>query len=169
MTDTAPTARAPTVRIARRLPRRAAVTLRLLWRAYWEDRVRRATAVILHKLDDRTLADIGVDRDEIDSLIDGRRAVDGAAVGDEMESDPRRSVAGAAPIRAAAGPGDPPRGPPAASASVPRRHVAAGDRDRHRGPRCRRDPAPSAVAEALQRADRDGLQRYCRSALRIAR
>jgi uncharacterized protein YjiS (DUF1127 family) len=90
MTDTSPAARAPTVpRIARSLPRRAGVTLRLRWRAYWECRVRRATAVILHKLDDRTLADIGVDRDEIDSLVDGRRAVDGAAVDGETESDAR--------------------------------------------------------------------------------
>jgi uncharacterized protein YjiS (DUF1127 family) len=96
MTDTAPAARAP--RIARSFPRRAAVTLRLLWRAYWEYRVRRATAVILHKLDDRTLADIGVDRDEIDSLVDGPRAPAGGR--DAVQHGDRgAAVTGPAPPR----------------------------------------------------------------------
>jgi len=32
-----------------------------LWNAYWDRQARRATAVMLHVLSDRTLEDIGVD------------------------------------------------------------------------------------------------------------
>jgi len=39
-----------------------------LWNTYWDYQARRATAVILYALDDRVLADIGVDRSEIESL-----------------------------------------------------------------------------------------------------
>ena len=46
---------------------RAAATLRRLWRAYWDYHTRRATVVILHALDDRVLADIGIERSEIES------------------------------------------------------------------------------------------------------
>ncbi len=45
--------------------KRAAAAVRRLWRAYWDRQGRRATAVILYALNDRTLADIGVCRDEL--------------------------------------------------------------------------------------------------------
>ena len=73
MTDPVPLARDAHVvapRIARKFWKRAAVTLRRLWRDYWDHQVRRATAAILQKLDDRALADIGIGRDEIGSLVD---------------------------------------------------------------------------------------------------
>jgi uncharacterized protein YjiS (DUF1127 family) len=49
-------------------PRRAKQLLLRLWNAYWDRQARRATAVMLYALSDRTLADIGVDRSEIESL-----------------------------------------------------------------------------------------------------
>jgi uncharacterized protein YjiS (DUF1127 family) len=49
--------------------RRVSVVLRGLARAYWDYRLRRATIVVLQKLDDRTLADIGIDRHEIESAV----------------------------------------------------------------------------------------------------
>lgn len=52
--------------------RRAAAAIRRLWRAYWDYQARRAMAVMLYALNDRTLADIGVCRDQIESLVDGR-------------------------------------------------------------------------------------------------
>ena len=43
--------------------------LRDLWRAYWAHRARRASIVLLSSLDDRTLADIGLARTEIESVV----------------------------------------------------------------------------------------------------
>jgi uncharacterized protein YjiS (DUF1127 family) len=40
-----------------------------LWNSYWAFRAQRATSHILHSLDDRTLADIGIERSEIESVI----------------------------------------------------------------------------------------------------
>ena len=42
------------------------------WRTYWQWRARRATLDLLHSLDDRTLRDIGVGRNEVTSLVYGR-------------------------------------------------------------------------------------------------
>jgi uncharacterized protein YjiS (DUF1127 family) len=42
--------------------------LRELWRAYWAHRARRASIVLLSSLDDRTLADIGLARSEIEAV-----------------------------------------------------------------------------------------------------
>jgi uncharacterized protein YjiS (DUF1127 family) len=39
-----------------------------LWNAYWDRQARHATAVMFHVLSERTLADIGVDRSEIQLL-----------------------------------------------------------------------------------------------------
>jgi uncharacterized protein YjiS (DUF1127 family) len=55
------------------LAARAGSTIAKSWRAYWQRRAKRATVEILHSLDDRTLRDIGVGRDEIPSLVYGRR------------------------------------------------------------------------------------------------
>jgi uncharacterized protein YjiS (DUF1127 family) len=52
--------------------RRAAAGLRRLWRGYWDRQARRAIAVMLHALDDRTLADLGVNRDEVEPLVSRR-------------------------------------------------------------------------------------------------
>ncbi len=49
-----------------------ASALRRWWQAYRENRSRRATAQLLHSLDDRMLADIGFDRSEINSVVFGR-------------------------------------------------------------------------------------------------
>lgn len=49
--------------------RRAAAATRRLWRAYWDRQARRATAVMLHALNDRVLEDLGICRDEIESLV----------------------------------------------------------------------------------------------------
>jgi uncharacterized protein YjiS (DUF1127 family) len=43
--------------------------LRALWRAYWAHRARRASIVLLSSLEDRTLADIGLTRSEIESVV----------------------------------------------------------------------------------------------------
>jgi uncharacterized protein YjiS (DUF1127 family) len=40
-----------------------------LWRAYWAHRTRRAGIVLLSSLDDRTLADIGLARCEIEAVV----------------------------------------------------------------------------------------------------
>lgn len=42
-----------------------------LWKAYWEYQARRATVMMLRSLDDRTLADIGLTRSEITSVVFG--------------------------------------------------------------------------------------------------
>jgi uncharacterized protein YjiS (DUF1127 family) len=41
---------------------------RRAWATYWMHRAARATAGILHTLDDRALKDIGLDRSEIESV-----------------------------------------------------------------------------------------------------
>ena len=50
-----------------------------LWRAYWIGRARRASVVLLSSLDDRTLADIGLARCEIEWAVcdKSRRPVQG--------------------------------------------------------------------------------------------
>jgi uncharacterized protein YjiS (DUF1127 family) len=62
------------------LPARASSLLRRAWRVYWERRARRATIMILHSLDCRTLRDIGISPSEIESLVqcggDRRRRYD---------------------------------------------------------------------------------------------
>jgi uncharacterized protein YjiS (DUF1127 family) len=49
--------------------RRVGAGLQRAWRNYWRRRAARATLVILHSLDDRTLKDIGMDRSEIESVV----------------------------------------------------------------------------------------------------
>ena len=49
--------------------KRATARLRRLWRGYWDRQARRAIAVMLHALDDRTLADLGINRDEVEPLV----------------------------------------------------------------------------------------------------
>ena len=44
-------------------------SLRDLWRAYWAHRARRASIVLLSSLDDRTLADIGLARSEVEAVV----------------------------------------------------------------------------------------------------
>lgn len=51
--------------------RRTLVRLRRLRRAYWDYQIRRATNAALRKLDDRTLADIGIDRGEVEAFVGG--------------------------------------------------------------------------------------------------
>jgi uncharacterized protein YjiS (DUF1127 family) len=41
---------------------------RRVWARYWTQRAARATAGVLHTLDDRALKDIGLDRSEIESV-----------------------------------------------------------------------------------------------------
>jgi uncharacterized protein YjiS (DUF1127 family) len=41
------------------------------WRCYWDYQARRATMMLLHSLDDRTLSDIGFQRSEIHSVVFG--------------------------------------------------------------------------------------------------
>lgn len=48
---------------------RAVALARRGWRTYWERRARRATALILHSLDERTLHDIGITPSEIESCV----------------------------------------------------------------------------------------------------
>jgi uncharacterized protein YjiS (DUF1127 family) len=52
---------------------RLATIIAHLWKAYWEYQARRATVVMLRSLDDRTLADIGLTRSEITSVVFGGR------------------------------------------------------------------------------------------------
>ena len=54
------------------LAARAGSRIAKAWRTYWQRRARRATVDLLHSLDDRTLRDIGVGRNEITSLVYGR-------------------------------------------------------------------------------------------------
>jgi uncharacterized protein YjiS (DUF1127 family) len=54
------------------LAARAGSRIARAWRTYWQRRARRATVDLLHSLDDRTLRDIGVGRNEITSLVYGR-------------------------------------------------------------------------------------------------
>ena len=54
------------------LAARAGSSIARAWRAYWQRRARRATVDLLYSLDDRTLRDIGVGRNEITSLVYGR-------------------------------------------------------------------------------------------------
>jgi len=53
------------------LAARAAGPVRRSWRAFWDWRARKATAIILRSLDCRTLHDIGIHPSEIDSLVYG--------------------------------------------------------------------------------------------------
>jgi uncharacterized protein YjiS (DUF1127 family) len=54
------------------LAARAGNRIARAWHIYWQWRARRATVDLLHSLDDRTLRDIGVGRNEITSLVYGR-------------------------------------------------------------------------------------------------
>jgi uncharacterized protein YjiS (DUF1127 family) len=47
---------------------------RHVWTRYWTRRAARATAAMLHTLDDRALKDIGLDRSEIESVVYGERS-----------------------------------------------------------------------------------------------
>jgi uncharacterized protein YjiS (DUF1127 family) len=67
MTCTQSTSIARTVYSAPTL--RAASKIRAWWRAYWLWRAREATITILHRLDQRTLRDIGIDPSEIRSVV----------------------------------------------------------------------------------------------------
>jgi uncharacterized protein YjiS (DUF1127 family) len=73
MTDTVLTSRDARLFVPGLTPRftrkRAVAAIRRMWRAYCDRQARRATAVIMHALDDRTLADIGLRRTEIESLL----------------------------------------------------------------------------------------------------
>jgi uncharacterized protein YjiS (DUF1127 family) len=51
---------------------RAGALIRKAWRAYWDRRARKVTALLLRSLDRRTLHDIGIEPSEIESLIYGR-------------------------------------------------------------------------------------------------
>jgi uncharacterized protein YjiS (DUF1127 family) len=55
---------------------RLVAAARLAWTRYWTRRAARATVGILHRLDDRALKDIGLNRSEIDRVANGdcRRA-----------------------------------------------------------------------------------------------
>src|SRR5262249_12322353 len=55
--------------VAPRWDRKALHHLSELWRAYWIGRARRASVVLLSSLDDRTLADIGLARSEIEWAV----------------------------------------------------------------------------------------------------
>jgi uncharacterized protein YjiS (DUF1127 family) len=48
---------------------RAVGRVRMWWRAYWLWRAREATVRILHRLDERTLRDIGIDPSEVRSVV----------------------------------------------------------------------------------------------------
>ena len=54
------------------LAARAGSRIARAWRTYWQRRARRVTVDLLHSLDDRTLRDIGVGRNEIASVVYGR-------------------------------------------------------------------------------------------------
>jgi uncharacterized protein YjiS (DUF1127 family) len=51
------------------LAARAGQHIRRHWRAYWDRRARKATVLLLHSLDERTLRDIGIRPGEIESLV----------------------------------------------------------------------------------------------------
>jgi len=51
---------------------RAAGAVKRWWYAYWGWRARKATVLILHSLECRTLHDIGIHPSEIESLVHGR-------------------------------------------------------------------------------------------------
>jgi uncharacterized protein YjiS (DUF1127 family) len=51
------------------LSRRISASVKSAWRDYWTRKTRRATVLILHALDDRTLKDIGMHRSEIESIV----------------------------------------------------------------------------------------------------
>jgi uncharacterized protein YjiS (DUF1127 family) len=53
---------------------RVASTLRKLWKAYWRYRARKPTAITLQSLDDRTLADLGLVRTELSTMVFSRPA-----------------------------------------------------------------------------------------------
>jgi uncharacterized protein YjiS (DUF1127 family) len=53
---------------------RVASTLRKLWEAYWRYRARKPTTVTLQSLDDRTLADLGLVRTELSTMVSSRPA-----------------------------------------------------------------------------------------------
>ena len=59
----------PSHRVAPRTDLGVVPYLRALWRAYWARRARRASILLLSSLDDRTLADIGLARCEIESVV----------------------------------------------------------------------------------------------------
>jgi uncharacterized protein YjiS (DUF1127 family) len=50
---------------------RVGTFLKAAWRAYWQERAQRATAELLHRLDDSALSDIGIARNEIDCVVYG--------------------------------------------------------------------------------------------------
>lgn len=54
------------------LARRAGDGLLRLWRTYWQHRTHRAAILMLQALDDRTLADIGLNRSQIVPAVYGR-------------------------------------------------------------------------------------------------
>jgi uncharacterized protein YjiS (DUF1127 family) len=49
--------------------KRTAALLRRICRGYWDRQARRAIAVMLYALDDRMLADIGINRDAIEPMV----------------------------------------------------------------------------------------------------
>ena len=63
------TTASPSDSLALNMGLRLAQFLRDLWRAYWAHRAQRASIVLLSSLDDRTLADIGLGRSEIESVV----------------------------------------------------------------------------------------------------
>jgi len=73
MPDTVPAARGARTSTSGLAPgfsrRRVTAILRRRWRAYWDDQTRHATAVILYGLDDHMLVEIGICRDEVESLL----------------------------------------------------------------------------------------------------
>jgi len=62
----------PSPSTAARTELRVVQSLRHLWRAYWARRARRASILLLSSLDDRTLADIGLARSEIEAVVHDR-------------------------------------------------------------------------------------------------
>ena len=62
-----------TTRNSLTLAARFAEALKGLWHAYLDRRGRHATLRILRSLDGRTLHDIGLHRDEIESVVDSKR------------------------------------------------------------------------------------------------
>jgi uncharacterized protein YjiS (DUF1127 family) len=54
------------------LAARAGSRIAKAWHSYWKQRAKRVTVELLSSLDDRTLRDIGVGRDEISSVVYGK-------------------------------------------------------------------------------------------------